>query len=178
MGVAEDLSGFLRERGAESIDHPGGTLYAHLVRVSERLRDLGCSADLQHAGLAHAVYGTDGFRVALLDRADRPVLQRMIGPRAELLVYRYCACDRGRTWADLERTGQVWDRFDGTTETLGGENLRAFVDLTIVNELDVLEQSPALAEQHGEELRALFSAWAPLASPSIAADVVAMLGAG
>ncbi|WP_343871201.1 DUF6817 domain-containing protein [Dactylosporangium roseum] len=27
----------MRQRGAETIDHPGGTLYAHLSRVHDRL---------------------------------------------------------------------------------------------------------------------------------------------
>lgn len=50
------------------------------------------------AGLAHAVYGTDGFDLALLDPADRTTPRVLIGESAERLVHLYGACDRDRTW--------------------------------------------------------------------------------
>ena len=40
MDSAADVRTWLRERGAEEIPHPGGTLYAHLCRVSERFAAL------------------------------------------------------------------------------------------------------------------------------------------
>ncbi|MER7892932.1 DUF6817 domain-containing protein [Micromonospora sp. NPDC094482] len=92
---------WLRRHGAEQIAHPGGNLYAHLCRVSERLAALGCGTEVQAAGLTHAVYGTDGFDLALLDRADRAVLRDLVGADAEELVYLYGACDRSRSWREL-----------------------------------------------------------------------------
>jgi hypothetical protein len=166
----------LRERGAESIEHPGGTLYAHLIRVFERLATHGASQELQHAGLAHAAYGTDGFDVVLFDHQDRRALQAVVGPETEVMIYRYGGCDRSRTWSRLAATSQVHSRFDGTVETLAETPLRAFVDLSIVNELDVVEQSPALAEKHGDFFRSLFTDWRALASPSVMADADAVLG--
>jgi hypothetical protein len=44
---------FLRDRGADTIDHPGGTLLAHLNRVADTLASWGHDADLQLVGLAH-----------------------------------------------------------------------------------------------------------------------------
>lgn len=35
------MADLLRSRGAEDIDHPGGTLYAHLKRVQQCLARLG-----------------------------------------------------------------------------------------------------------------------------------------
>jgi len=165
----------LRERGAESIEHPGGTLYAHLIRVFERLAGHGASPELQYAGLAHAVYGTDGLDVVLLDRRDREPLRALVGPEAEALIYRYGGCDRSRSWAGLAQTKQVWSRFDGGVETLAPAELRAFVDLSIVNELDVVEQSSAIAEKYRDYFRSLFDTWRLLASPSVLADVDAVL---
>ncbi|WP_446211850.1 DUF6817 domain-containing protein [Micromonospora sp. IBSANI012] len=69
MSIDAGARSWLRRRGAEAIDHPGGTLYGHLCRVQERLAALGSDVATQLAGLTHAVYGTDGFDLALLDRS-------------------------------------------------------------------------------------------------------------
>jgi len=173
--VPERLIALLRERGAAGLEHPGGTLLAHLVRVRERLLRLGAGPDLQHAGLAHAVYGTDGFPVTLIDPAQRDVLRDIAGPAVEAMVYRYGACDRARTWPDLARTGVLHDRFDGSTETLSRADLRDLVDLTIVNELDVVEHSAETAARFGDELRVLFTSWAAAASPAVVAEATRVL---
>jgi hypothetical protein len=165
----------LRERGAETIEHPGGTLYTHLVRVFERLAVHRLRPEVQCAGLVHAFYGTDGFDVFLQDRADRDPLRRLVGPETELLVYRYAGCDRSRSWPGLAETRQVWSRFDGTVETLNDGELRDFVDLCVVNELDVVEQSPAIAEKYGGYFRKLFVGWRSVASPPVMADADAVL---
>ncbi|WP_155370235.1 DUF6817 domain-containing protein [Catellatospora vulcania] len=175
MSAEQDLREWLRGRGAETIDHAGGSLYAHLSRVHDRLVRLGLSADVQLAGLAHAVYGTDGFDVALLDRAERATLRQVIGGASENLVYLYGACDRRRSWAQLADTGTVWDRFTGQAESLDASQLRPFVDLSIVNELDVVEQDPAVAEKHGVYFRSLFTSWSRIASSQVSAEVESVL---
>jgi uncharacterized protein DUF6817 len=175
MTASEAVLTLLRERGAESIEHPGGTLYAHLIRVYERLAGHGADPELQFAGLAHAAYGTDGFDVALFDRHDRTPLQALVGSAAEQLIYRYGGCDRSRSWSDLAQTKQVWNRFDDSVETLAPAELRAFVDLSIVNELDVVEQSAAMAEKYGDYFGRLWADWRPLASPQVMVDADAVL---
>jgi hypothetical protein len=170
MGLEGDVRGWLRARGAETIAHPGGTLYTHLSRVHDRLAALGSGPDLRLAGLAHASYGTDGFGVALLGLADRPVLRELIGGPAEAIVYCYGAADRGLTWRQLATTGQVWDRFTGQPVTPDPADLRSFVDLCIINELDIVEQDLAVAERYGDYFRSVFGSWAGLASPAVRAD--------
>ncbi|WP_240943823.1 DUF6817 domain-containing protein [Micromonospora thermarum] len=172
----DEVRAWLRERGADRIDHPGGNLYAHLCRVRERLAALGCGLDVQLAGLTHAVYGTDGFDVALLDRTDRATLRDLVGGEAADLVYGYGACDRRRTWRRLATTGAVYDRFTGQVTTLRGEDLRSFVDLSVVNELDVFEQDPAILDKHRAFFRELFAAWTPAMSPPVATEVHRFLG--
>ena len=174
--IVDAVRGWLREHGAETIEHPGGTLYAHLLRVHDRLRADGADPDTALAGLAHAVYGTDGFPVALLPRSDRSVIRDLVGEPAELLIYRYGSCDRGLTWRTLADTGQVWDRFTGTAAVLAPDELRPFADLSIVNELDVVEHSAAIAEAYGDYFRDLFEAWAPIASGPVIADARRVLG--
>lgn len=170
MSAESDTRAWLRERGAEGVAHPGGTLYAHLSRVHGRLGRLGLGEDVRLAGLAHAAYGTDGFDLALLDPAERPTLRALVGEPAEHLVYLYGGCDRGRTWPRLAETGEVWDRFAGGARRLEPPVLTAFVDLTVVNELDVAEQAPGFVEEHGDHFRRLFASWAAIASPAVTAD--------
>lgn len=176
MSAEQDMRAWLRQHGAESVDHPGGTLYAHLSRVHDRLGGLGLGTDVQLAGLAHAVYGTDGFDLALLDPADRTTLRDLIGPSAERLVYLYGACDRDRSWPGLPETGAVRNRFTAGVESLDSGVLRPFVDLSIVNELDVVEQDPAVARRHGAYFRSLFASWARIASGQVIADAARVLG--
>lgn len=173
----DEVRAWLRERGADRIDHPGGTLYAHLCRVQERLATLGCDADVQLAGLTHAVHGTDGFDVVILDRADRATLRGLVGAAAADLVHRYGICDRRRSWRRLAETGEVHDRFTGEVTTLRGEELRAFVDLSVVNELDVFEQDPSVLDRHRAYFRELFAAWTPAMSPAVASEARRLLSA-
>ena len=152
------MYGWLRHLGAQTVPHPGGTLYEHLCRVHDRLAVLGSGPDVALAGLTHAVYGTDGFDVVLLDRAERQTLRDLIGGPAEALVYLYGACDRGRTWSRLA-DGRVVDRFTGQVHEPGREQLRSLLDLTVVNELDVVEHDPVIADRYGAYLRTLFGSW-------------------
>ncbi|WBB67628.1 DUF6817 domain-containing protein [Micromonospora sp. WMMD812] len=175
MSADQGVRVWLRRHGAERIAHPGGNLYAHLCRVSERLAVLGCGSEVRAAGLTHAVYGTDGFDLALLDRADRAVLRDLVGADAEELVYLYGACDRRRSWRELAETGQVFDRFVRQVRTPTAAQLRSLTDLSIVNELDVIEHDPAVADRHGAYLRELFASWAPLASEQVIHDAQRVL---
>jgi hypothetical protein len=170
MSTEQTVKAWLRERGAQTIDHPGGTLYAHLGRVHDRLGALGHDPSVRLAGLAHAVYGTDGFDLTLLPVTDRVTLRELVGDPAEELIYLYGACDRARTWQALPATRQVWDRFTGGPRTLSAEQAGPFTDLSIVNELDVAEQDPAFLPRHGDYFRTLFDSWAPLASPAVLAQ--------
>lgn len=76
MSTDKGVRVWLRRHGAEQIAHPGGNLYAHLCRVSERLAVLGCSSEVQAAGLTHAVYGTDGFNELDVIEHDPAVADR------------------------------------------------------------------------------------------------------
>ena len=167
---------WLRARGAESIPHAGGSLYEHLGRVADRLSGHGGSEAERLAALTHAAYGTDGFPVVLLDVADRAVLRDLIGAEAEELVYRYGGCDRGRTWRALPSTGLIWSRFTGNSAAPTPAGLRAFADLSIVNELDVCERSPEIAAKAGDYFRSMFPTWAPITSPAVLADARKVLG--
>lgn len=178
MDVVAAVTELLRARGAAEIEHPGGTLDAHLERVRVRLADLGASVDVQLAGRAHAAYGTDGFSVVLLSLDERPLLAGLIGEDAEALVYRYGACDRKRTWGELATTRRVHDRFTGSGETLSADEARAFAELSLVNELDIAEHAPGFLDQHRDLCRRLTADWTPLLGPAVLAEAARILGGG
>lgn len=94
---------FQRTLGTEHIEHPGGTLHAHLHRVHALTVEWNAAPRAQLAAICHASYGTDGFAHAPLPTEDRGRLRTVIGADAEALVYLYGACDRERTYRDLVR---------------------------------------------------------------------------
>ncbi|WP_433830536.1 DUF6817 domain-containing protein [Actinoplanes sp. CA-015351] len=166
-----DVRAWLQERGADTVKHPGGTLYKHLCRVSDRLADLGHSPQVQAAGLTHAAYGTDGFDLALLFWQERDELRGLVGAEAEELVYLYGSCDRDRSWPRLAETGEVTNRFTGAMSSLKGEQLQVFVDLTAVNELDVIDKDPSILARNRTFFTELFTAWSKVASEPVAKEM-------
>ncbi|MEV0564150.1 hypothetical protein [Dactylosporangium sp. NPDC050588] len=56
------------------------------------------------------------------------------------------------------------------------QDMRAWLDLSIVNELDVVEQDPAVAQQRGADFRSLFTSWAHAASAQVMAEARQVLG--
>ncbi|MFD4941420.1 DUF6817 domain-containing protein [Streptomyces sp. NPDC058239] len=148
----------LREFGAESIAHPGGTLLAHLQRVQARLAMWKARPALQLAGLCHAFYGTDGFPAALLPLDRRKDLAAVIGDEAEAIVYLYASCDRKATYAALSQAGAGFhDRFTGRSCIPGPPLRRDFAELSAANELDLAHVDSAFLDKWGPELLALFT---------------------
>jgi hypothetical protein len=161
-----------RTLGAVQIDHPGGTLHAHLRRVHALTVEWNAAPRTQLAAICHASYGTDGFRHALLPTTERPRLQHVIGPDAETLVYLYGACDRLRTYGKFGRQPlDVADRFTGRSRAIQGADLRDFAVLTIANELDVARHAQLPASTIGE-IRGIVTALAGYA-PDEAARALA-----
>jgi hypothetical protein len=172
----DDVKVWLRERGADTIEHPGGTLYAHVGRVHDRLAALGHDQDVCLAGLVHAAYGTDGFDRTLLDPGEREPLRALVGERVENLVHVYGGCDRSRTWDGFGPTRQVVDRWSGQATVLPESLATGFADLSIVNELDVSEQDPGIAARHGAYFRRVFASWRGVASDAVLAEAERVLG--
>lgn len=166
-----EVEEFLLAKGALDVDHPGGTLLAHLRRTHDVLYAWGARPELRLAGLAHAAYGTDGFPRGLMDIAERPTLVGLIGSAAEEIVYAYGSCDRGFTYPLLtEPQPRLRDRFTGEVSEPSPQQVRDLVELTFANELDVLAHNGDLLTKHGDALRSLFTACKPYASaPAYAA---------
>jgi hypothetical protein len=159
---------FLRGLGAAEAAHPGGTLLQHLRRVRQLLAVWGADVEVQTAGLCHATYGTDGFDHSLLPVAERPKLAAVIGDREEAMVYLYGSCDRGAVYPQIEQGQPVRfrDRYTGREHAISQADLRAFMEITAANELDVLAHNQELAERFSADLRRLFIRAGTLLSPA------------
>ncbi|MFF5106667.1 DUF6817 domain-containing protein [Streptomyces sp. NPDC000134] len=169
----------LRECGAESIVHPGGTLLAHLQRVQARLAAWKARPALQLAGLCHAFYGTDGFPTALLPLDRRHDLAAVIGTEAESLVYLYAACDRKATYPALHRADAAFhDRFTGRSHVPGPQSRRDFTELSAANELDLAVIDSVFRDTWGPRLLALFTRLRHLLSTDAWLDCRTVLQAG
>jgi len=168
---------FLLARGALDLDHPGGTLLAHLRRTHDTLFQWGARPALRLAGLAHAAYGTDGFPQGLIDIDARPNLVLLIGSEAEEIVYNYGSCDRAFSYPRLaDDEPELRDRFTGTVTKPAPRLVRDLVELTIANELDVLSHNEDLRSRHGDDLRNLFTVWRVHASEPANAAVERFFG--
>lgn len=163
-----EVEAFLRDRGADRMPHPGGTLLEHLTRVARLLRAWGADPVVQVAGLCHAAYGTGGFDQRLMDVGERGALAGLIGARAEALVRLYAGCDRDVVYPRLGGARPVVfrDRFTGREHTPPGTDTRAFLDLTAANELDVPAHNAEPARRHGAALYRLFLGARDLLSPA------------
>ncbi|WP_327134727.1 hypothetical protein OG311_33255 [Streptomyces sp. NBC_01343] len=189
----------LRELGAGHLDHPGGTLLAHLERVHARLGEWGARPALRLAGLCHAFYGTDGFATALLPVGRRAELAAVIGAEAEEIVYFYACCDRAASYptlaadapagaadacgadaADNEAVSSVApafrDRFTGHVHSPDRQSRRDFAELSAANELDLARIDPAFRAAHGPGLLALFTRLRGLLTEPAWRDCQAVLG--
>jgi hypothetical protein len=176
MSDSDDLRK-LRERGAATLEHPGGDLLSHLVRTSERLQRWGAPAALVAAGRWHAAYGTEGFDTALFGVDERSVVSAEIGPEAEAIVYQYGSCDRRFVYGQMGGTEPVRfrDRFTGAVVPLDEEDVRSLAELTVANELDVIEHSESFRRAHGRAIADRFLTWSKRLSPAARFDVEAAL---
>lgn len=176
-GRTDAALALLGRHDAARVPHPGGTLLAHLVRTHTTLRSWGAAEPLALAGLCHALYGTDGFAHALVALDRRADVAAVIGADAEEIVYTYASCTRAHLYPQLGIRGvpRLRDRFTGRERALTGDALRAFVELTFANELDLVRHHAALGDDVRRELTDLFSRCEPLVSEAAFAAFTAAL---
>jgi hypothetical protein len=137
--IHRQLMTLLGSPAACNVGHPSGDLEAHLQATYALLTRWQAPEPVCLAGLAHALYGTFGFEPALAPLSARPDVAAVLGEAAEMIVYFYCACDRPFCYPELARsdTPQWRDRFSGAVFHPRAEELAAFCELTLANELDV-----------------------------------------
>ncbi|HKY05157.1 MAG TPA: hypothetical protein VJQ56_09715 [Blastocatellia bacterium] len=162
MQASTDVYGkvllFLRSHSAHQIPHVNSNLLSHLEGTYELLREWGSPAQLCLAGLCHAVYGTYGFELRLLDISQRSQLRDLIGAGAEEIVYFYASCDRQYLYPQIGRRSGLWfrDRFNGAEFVPDGPLFESFLELTFANELELVRADAFSIEQTRDTLGELF----------------------
>lgn len=154
-----DKFDLLQQLGAGEFEHLNGSLEQHLTATAAILKRWGASATLQTAGLFHAAYGTAGFTDAMVSLTQRQRIAEVIGAEVEALVYLYCCCDRDFVFAQFSVSGTIEfkDRFTQTQFELSQEQLNAFCELTVANELELVYTSESFKHQYGQQLFNLFA---------------------
>jgi len=78
---------YLVSKKTNTIPHGNKNLFQHLINVYDKLRKWNCHEDICYAGLFHSIYGNNSF--TFKTEADREIIKKLIGKKAELLVYLY-----------------------------------------------------------------------------------------
>jgi hypothetical protein len=170
---------FLERRGAGSAPHMGDTLLGHLVAMREVLAGWRSPGWLAAAGLFHSFYGSDRLDYALGGAGDRPVLRRLLGARAEELVWLYGACDFPFLRAAVARDGRpaYRDRRTGEVHELPPSVLLPVCELMVANEVELATRSGTYRQKKLELLQAIAASWGHLLSPAAMAGVGRLLDA-
>jgi len=78
---------YLISKKTNTIPHGNKNLFQHLINVYDKLKKWNCHEDICYAGLFHSIYGNNSF--TFKTEADREIIKKLIGKKAELLVYLY-----------------------------------------------------------------------------------------
>ena len=172
MSTFEDLGSLLMVRGADELDHAGAEASTCICTASPSASP-PWARPTPWSWPASPMRRTEPMVSRPTCSTGRPSA-RCSSPssarRRSCIVYRYGSCERETTWRDLAEHHTVTDRFTGTSEELSTAELRDFVDLTIVNELDVLDHAPALAPKLRPFLQEQIPRWQSLTSPAVLAE--------
>ncbi|KQS27067.1 cyclophane-containing peptide 2OG-Fe(II) oxygenase YhhC [Dyadobacter sp. Leaf189] len=138
---------FLKQEGADLVNHTNRTLMAHLIGTANILRSWNAPRYLWLAGLFHSVYGTGSFSKALIDPERRQDIAELIGEEAERLVYIFGNLNTSQFCQDLLANDNSFDTtlLNGESMLINTSEVTSILMLILANEL---EQSFHLAVDH------------------------------
>ncbi|GAB2575539.1 hypothetical protein ISP15_12840 [Dyella jejuensis] len=134
--MALDPDDFLIAIGTREKSHSGRTLYEHLSGTRDRLRQWGCEEVTCLAGLYHSIYGTNAFRRASVDAANRDQVRQVIGAEAERLVYLFHILERPMALVESLDTFSSFNRKTGEEVELAEDELTKLIEIESANLLD------------------------------------------
>ena len=146
MQTFKQLTGYLKEIGADNVDHSGKGYLAHAIGVYADLKEWGWNEELARAGLFHSIYGTQLFQGFTLPLEKRKEICELIGKQAELIAYLNCAIDRPHFDEEIlknEGTYQILDRFSNTLMDVSNENFNLLCTLHLCDWLEQVARSGA-----------------------------------
>lgn len=149
------LHAYVQSKVPAVLDHTGSATFdEHLTGVQSVLRFWKAPEYLASAGLFHSIYGSEGFQGFCLPLSERGELRKIIGTKAEFLVWIFCMVDRytvDEHVVDWEKSGEKklhsnqtfvlksraeLGRFEMTLNT---EEFLDFIELTLSDWLEQVE---------------------------------------
>ncbi len=152
----------LKDLGVGEFAHLNGNLEEHLLGTFSLLEKWKNPQFVSVAGLYHAVYGTQPMKALGIPHndyspSDRPKIRKIIGSRAEALVYLYGACDRDYFYPQIGSRSTLYrDRFTGAETALAPRIQCHLLEITMANELEICQSSSAFMEQNRSSFVDLF----------------------
>ncbi|MFQ5734096.1 MAG: DUF6817 domain-containing protein [Planctomycetaceae bacterium] len=138
------MTQFLRDVGADGVEHSDKSYLAHAVGVHNDMRRYGCDEEMCRAGVFHSIYGTELFQRFTLPLERRGDVRALIGERAEWFAYLNCAMDRAefdRAVFQTECPYQVRDRFTGEEVPVSAADFDELVRLHVCDWLEQVGRS-------------------------------------
>jgi hypothetical protein len=116
---------FLINAGAQRSPHAHGrNLFEHFLGTQNLLERWGATEEVCSAGLFHAVYGTDRYKLKLLDTGQRAAVRELIGERAERLVFLF---------SNLRRPQEL---LEAASDPSAGWELTSLIEIECANMVD------------------------------------------
>lgn len=167
MVTVEEKFAALKALGVGEFVHLNGSLESHLHGTQWGNPEFVCDA-----GLYHASYGTQPMKELGLAHkeflaSDRLHIQKIIGVKAENLVYLYAACDRDYFYPQIgvDRL-QYRDRFTQKERFLASDTLSQLLEITLANELEIYLKDNGVMRQNKDWFVQLFDRFKGLVSVS------------
>ncbi|MEU6904372.1 cyclophane-containing peptide 2OG-Fe(II) oxygenase YhhC [Streptomyces coeruleorubidus] len=171
LKISTDLLNFLRETKAGEIRHSGGTLLDHLTKTYAILKGWNVVTPVCVAGLFHSIYGTEGFRNAVISTGARKRVRDLVGGEAEKLAYLFSTISR-RSLCESIRLNPPFSlpRHDGGTVMVSESELRGLLLIDLANSL---EQLPRIEMPHDalREEWEFYECAAPFLPPAAVQDM-------
>jgi len=128
-----DLRRFLQELGCFNMSHSGRSLGDHLLNTYELLRGIGAAESTAIAGGLHAIFGTNLYRNASMQRERRALIVAKFGERAAHLCVLFSRINRPDDLESGHTTDHVTQRPIQLTD-------RDLYDLRLIEAVNLAEQ--------------------------------------
>lgn len=138
------MTNFIREVGADDIEHSDRTYLAHAIGVHNDMKRWGCDEEMCRAGMFHSIYGTELFQRFTLPVERRSEVRDLIGERAEWFAYLNCAMKREEfDRAVFQNAGPylIHDRFTGEQVELSEADFDEIVRMHVCDWLEQVDHS-------------------------------------
>jgi len=104
MGLHEKFDDgvkYLESLGFNDVYHSKRTFFDHLVSTGSLLREWGCPEPVYLAGLFHAIYETESFRLKNARALTREAVRNVVGSDAENIAWLYGIATSKSLWNQL-----------------------------------------------------------------------------